>query len=339
MTASVYLCLLRPAENMISVIIPTFNRSILLKDCLESLTLQTLETLKFEVILVDNGSTDDTRAVAESFHSRLQLKYIFAPESGLHIGRHAGMHKASSEILVFCDDDIIADPSWLESISGAFRDSDVTLVGGNNRPLFESNPPVWLQRLWNRPVASGQALAHLSILDFGEGEFDVDPGYIWGCNFAVRRNALEQAGGFHPDSMPYKKIRLRGDGETAVSDYIRKSGLRARFHAGASVRHRVPVTRMSMLYFKNRSYAQGISDSYTDFRRIRKTSILPIRQLQSIASCLRKTIAAGFDDTGRQLINLHMNCLSSYLAGYNYHQQEARCDAELRAWILKENYF
>lgn len=324
---------------MLSVIIPTRNRSELLADCLASLTGQTLPAAGFEVIVVDNGSTDNTRLIAESFLGRLQLRYVEASEPGLHTGRHAGMREAASDLLVFCDDDILAEPQWLESIRYAFSSPGVALVGGNNRPLFEAGIPAWLERLWNMPAPVKRALPHLSILDFGEDEFDIDPGYIWGCNFSVRRSVLENAGGFHPDGMPEDKIMWRGDGETAVSDFIRNSGLRARFHPGASVSHRVPAARMSMIYFKKRSYAQGISDSYTDFRRIGRATGMPVRQLRAMASGLRKILRAGMDDAGRKLIDVHKNCLFGYISGYSFHQRQVQCDTALRAWVLKKDYF
>jgi glycosyltransferase involved in cell wall biosynthesis len=324
---------------MLSVIVPTLNRAELLADCLASLTGQTLQTTGFEVIVVDNGSTDNTGLIAESFLDRLPLKYVKACEPGLHIGRHVGMREAASDLLVFCDDDIIADPSWLESIQTAFSDPNIVLLGGNNRPLFEVEPPAWLARLWNMQEPARRALSHLSILDLGAGEFDIDPGLVWGCNFSMRRNVLEDAGGFHPDGMPEKQIKWRGDGETAVTDFIRKSGLRARFHAGASVAHRVPADRMSMIYFKKRSYAQGISDSFADFRRMRRNTVSPTRQLRAVASGLRKMLGAGVDDTGRKLIEVHRNCLSGYISGYSFHQQQLRCDSALRAWVLREDYF
>lgn len=325
--------------KMLSIIVPTRNRAAFLLDCLSSLTGQTMQTTGFEVIVVDNGSTDNTGVIAESFLDRLPLKYVKACEPGLHTGRHAGMREASSDLLVFCDDDIVADPCWLESIQAAFSDPGVVLVGGNNRPLFEAEPPAWLARLWNMQEPARRSLSHLSILDFGTGEFDIDPGLVWGCNFSVRRNILENAGGFHPDGMPEEKIRWRGDGETAVTDFIRKSGLRARFHAGASVAHRVPAGRMSMIYFRKRSYAQGISDSFADFRRMRRTTGTPARQLRAVASGLRKMLGAGVDATGRRLIDVHRNCVSGYISGYGFHQQQLRCDSALRAWVLREDYF
>ena len=326
----------------LSVILPTRNRASLLDDCLASLADQSLPVDQFEVLVIDNGSTDCTEGVARRHANQLPLRYLFEPEPGLHAARHAGFREASADILVFGDDDIVAEPDWLLSILDAFRDPSVALVGGNNRPLFEQPPPDWLVCWWEGPSSKRRAISHLSILDFGQGQFDIDPGWIWGCNFSIRRSALAHAGGFHPDAMPAESLRLRGDGETSVSDAIRRSGLRARFHSGASVSHRVSKARMNADYFQQRSYAQGISDSYTDLRRRggRRTPAAGLaRRLRASASTLRAIATTSHGTAGRTLRTIRWHCLTSYLAGYAYHQREAALDPALRAWILKDNYF
>jgi glycosyltransferase involved in cell wall biosynthesis len=325
----------------LSVILPTRNRAPLLGDCLASLVGQNFSFDLFEVLVVDNGSSDDTERIARRYTSQLPLRYLFEPEAGLHTARHAGLRAARADILVYGDDDIVADPGWLSSIDSAFREADVALVGGNNRPLFEAQPPAWLLRWWERPAGNGHAISHLSILDFGKGQFDINPGWVWGCNFSIRRSVLLRAGGFHPDAMPAESLRLRGDGETSVSSAIRKAGLRARFHSGASVAHRVSVARMSADYFEQRSYAQGISDSYTDLRRSGGSGSLIAffaRQLRTRASVARAISTAGGGPVGRTLCVVRRRCLAAYLAGYAHHQKEVRLDPTLRAWVLKDNY-
>jgi glucosyl-dolichyl phosphate glucuronosyltransferase len=98
---------------MISVIIPTRNRAELLRAALLSLSLQTLPPEDFEVLVVDNGSTDHTKKVVNGFNGLMHLRYFFDPTPGLHVGRHRGLREASGEILVYGDDDIEALPTWL----------------------------------------------------------------------------------------------------------------------------------------------------------------------------------------------------------------------------------
>jgi glucosyl-dolichyl phosphate glucuronosyltransferase len=327
-----------------SVIIPTRNRSGQLARCLDSLSQQSLPATEFEVIVSDNGSNDDTQAVASNFSSSLQLHYLFEPTPGLHVGRHAGLHHAKTELLLYCDDDIVANPRWVESVVEAFADPNVVLVGGNNLPLFDQTPPSWLQTWWSRRSRYGHAIGYLSILDFGQSTFRIDPGYIWGCNFSIRKQVLLDAGGFHPDGMPADHMRWRGDGETHVSAMIRKRGLQALFHSGASVHHQVSKERMSADYFQRRGFAQGVSDSFTD---VRETGTAPsnkkarahrhLKHLVAKAKTLYGGLSAG--NSAMELRDIQWAALESYAKGYAYHQQEAAKDPSLLAWILKENYY
>ncbi len=325
-----------------SVIIPTRNRARLLDDCLRSLVGQTLPADQFEVIVVDNGSSDATAEVAERYASRLQLRREFLAEPGLHVGRHAGMRLALSDVLVFGDDDIIAARSWLSSIVDVFGDPRVALVGGNNLPLFEQAPPAWLLRWWEAGSFRGRALPHLSILDFGEGRFDIPPRWVWGCNFSIRRHVLDSAGGFHPDALPQSHLRWRGDGETHVSDWIQLRGLRAVFDSGASVRHRVSAARMTPEYVVARSHAQGISDSYTDLRAAshgaRAAWARYKRLLRVGLQRARLGVTAASDATGSELRRIRLEALAAWRAGYDFHQGEVRKDPSLLAWVRQEDY-
>jgi len=98
----------------LSVIICTYNRADLLNMSLESLTRQTLSKDKFEVILIDDGSSDHTKDVSSAFHSVLPLKYFYQNNAGLASARNHGIFAARGEILLFLDDDDIATPSLIE---------------------------------------------------------------------------------------------------------------------------------------------------------------------------------------------------------------------------------
>jgi glycosyltransferase involved in cell wall biosynthesis len=329
-----------------SVIIPTRNRADALARCLESLTCQTLPSETFEVLVIDNGSTDHTPDVAENYVSLLQLTYVTAPEPGLHVGRHEGMRRANTDVLMFADDDIEAEPSWVEAVTQTLENPNIALVGGNNYPLFEESPPEWLVRWWERPVYKGRALGSLSILDFGEGVFEIDPGYVWGCNYSIRRESLLKAGGFHPDGVPKERLRFRGDGETHVSEAVLKSGFRTVFNSRASIHHRVSKERMTKSYFEQRAYAQGISDSYTAIRCKGGFNIPVGSRIRGGLSHLWTFVGkhiwfamAVCRRTERELMSIQHTMSSAYWQGYNFHQQQVRADPALLAWVLKESYF
>ena len=320
---------------MISVIIPTRDRARLLARALHSLQGQTLPRERFEVVVVDNGSTDGTADVVDAHAVDLPtLRLVFEPEPGLHSGRHRGLREARGDVLVFIDDDVEATPGWLGAIVEGFSDPEVVMVGGNNLPNFERPPPDWLVRLWARPVNGGQAIPWLSILRLPDGVRAIDPGYVWGCNFAVRRQALVDAGGFHPDAMPREMIRFRGDGETHVSRRIAASGLSCLFHSGATVFHFVAASRMTFAYFRQRAFDQGISDSFSDLRQGHGMVRLG---LKSIAICAARRLRAALD-TDRQLRQLRGCMAVGYREGYLVHQRAYRQDPTVREWVSRPSF-
>lgn len=324
---------------MLSVIIPTRNRSNHLATMLSTLELQVLSKSRFEILVIDNGSTDETRAVFEAYRSNLEnMRYFFDATPGLHVGRHIGLQEANGDILVYADDDIEATPGWLAAIAECFADPDVALVGGNNLPKFATPPPDWLLRLWRRPFLDGHAIPALSVLELPAGRREISPFYIWGCNFSIRKQVLLDAGGFHPDGMPQDLIRLRGDGETHVSRHVLKSGLKCIFHPGASVYHKVTPERMTFAYFRQRSFNQGVSDSYTSLRNRSAAAATRYSLLRRAARWgwqRLKDLMLFDSDVKRALHEMKIG----YREGYAYHQQMYQEYDEVRAWVHKPLYF
>ena len=345
----------------LSVIITTRNRASLLRKALFSITKQSFPSDQFEVIVVDNGSTDETVEVCEDYKPKLPgFQRVYDERPGLHVGRHLGLKHAKGEILVYADDDIEAFPTWLEGIAESFQDPEVALVGGKILPKYETEPPDWIEKLWNNNEC-GRMLGWYSLLDFGEEVKEISPLLVWGCNFSIRKNVLIEAGGFHPDSMPEELIKYRGDGETHVSRKFQAMGYKAIYNPKASVYHRVPTSRMTLEYLKKRNYNQGISDSFTDIRnnynrtennykktnsnsfyqRIKKKSSKEI--LSAIKRRLKFVIHRSieiiprFKQDNNDYIREEMK--KAYQEGYKYHQNEVKNDPELLKWVLKDNYF
>jgi len=239
-------------------------------------------------------------------------------EPGLHAGRHAGCKSSSGDILVYCDDDIRATTGWLEGIAECFDNSDVALAGGNILPEFECNPPEWVERLWIK-TTWGKVLGQYSLINFGDVMVEISPMYVWGANFAIKKNVLLELGGFHPDGMPPDLFRFRGDGETFVSRYIQENGFKAVYNPNATVFHWVSRERMTPEYLYKRMFLQGISDSFTYIRNYKRPGEL--KKYEKRADIIQNTLNKGYCD------------------GFNYHHNEVKIDSELLRWVLRENYF
>jgi glycosyltransferase involved in cell wall biosynthesis len=296
---------------------------------LDSLTTQQ-DAVGFEVIVVDNGSSDDTLGVARAFAEHLPLHYLREDRPGLHAGRHAGMRRARGPLLLFTDDDVRADVAWIASVRDAFADADVSLVTGQILPEFEETPPTWVSSLW-QASAGGRLLPEYSLLDLGNRAHDIDPELVWGCNFGVRRSLLEQVGGFHPDGMPRDLIRFRGDGESYVGASARALGRRAVYQPEARIHHWVSRERMTPGYVRRRSFDQGISDSF-------RVSRQRFRVVPGVARLLRHW--ARLATIGLRMLRpgIQGQAARGYLEGYAYHRRQLRADPELRTWVHRPNF-
>ncbi len=322
----------------LSVIIPTRNRADLLNKTLQSILGQTLNPAEFEVIVIDNGSTDNTRQIFETVCPFLpNVKYIYDKTPGLHVGRNKGYQTAAGDVLVYIDDDIQAFPEWLETLKNIFADNEVVMAGGKNLPLWESDPPQWIKDEWESPHRKNKCVYQLSILDLGDEVREIDPNFVFGCNFSVRKELVNQACGFHPDGMPKELIRFRGDGETYLSQMALQSGKKTIYHPGASVYHWVSKSRMTPEYFKERSFSQGISDSYTDLRnqatpRInRKTKVKRI--IRQGKTFIKEIIKGRKADIA--ISELSRN---PYEDGYKFHQKQFYQNQEMKEWVVKPHY-
>ncbi|MFH1985889.1 MAG: glycosyltransferase [Pseudomonadota bacterium] len=329
------------ASIALSVVIPTRNGADRLGAALESALHQTLAADVYEVVVVDNGSTDRTSDLVKDWIRRVgdRVRYICETAPGLANARHAGARAAKGEILCYLDDDAVAAPGWLEAIRDAFKAVDVALVGGRILPRFHGTPPPWLQRFWYT-TPSGKSMGVLSLLDFGDRERDIDPDFVWGCNYAVRKEVLMRAGGFHPDALPRDLIRYRGDGEVGLSRKIRKLGYRARYHPGATVEHCISATRLTPGYFCRRQFNEGISASFT---RIRKQG--PPRNCDFSADLLEgmeSYMAALFDPQAVESMaapaDLEEAMALAHEYGRLYHIHQAVSDAEFLSHVCRPDY-
>lgn len=127
----------------VSVVVPTRNRAAALRTALRSLARQDDDSPAFEVLVVDNGSTDDTSCVVAEFTSTLALRYLHEPAVGVCNARNTGWRAARGEYVACLDDDAVACPAWVKAIVEGFA-PDVAAVDGSVAPIWPVSPPRWL---------------------------------------------------------------------------------------------------------------------------------------------------------------------------------------------------
>ena len=183
-----------------TVLIATFDRAALLGETLQSLAgLSVRAGRTWEVIVVDNNSSDDTAAVvsrhAASFP--VPLRYLFESRQGRSTALNSGIAAATGRVLAMTDDDVRVEPDWLDAACDALGGTDESLAyaGGPVAPIWESKPPAWLD------LARGDLWGTIAIQDHGDLPFRYDERrkVPLGANMAARRALFERVGGFRAD--------------------------------------------------------------------------------------------------------------------------------------------
>jgi glycosyltransferase involved in cell wall biosynthesis len=199
-----------PPVPDVTIVISTYNRCGQLRHALESLLDQEADGTRWELLVVDNNSTDQTRATVESFIGRatVPLRYIFERRQGLSFGRNAGIACATAPIIAFTDDDVRPSPDWVRSITRAFEEHpDVDFVGGKVLPRWPGSVPAWL---------TADHWSPLALVDYGDEPFVAHPGRpscLVGANLAFRREVFDRVGPFAP------RLQRIGDGIGSAEDY------------------------------------------------------------------------------------------------------------------------
>lgn len=328
---------------MITVAIPTLSRPAYVLDAVQSAASQICGT-PFEVLVLDNGCdsdlADSVRQVARS--AAVRVAYVPVPAIGLHNARHEAARRASGDILAYLDDDVVVEDGWLEALASSFRDPAVHLVGGRCLPLYEEGPPPWLEAFSSRND-DGWWCVVLSLIDLGPEAKDIDPRFVFGANFAIRKETLIRAGGFHPDALPWRLRRFRGDGETAVAAAVQELGLRTAYNPAATVLHKVPAERLTEQCVQRRFFLEGVSDSFSASRASAGRPIaLPRSQpakwsLRRLRSLLARNVQEA--STSGEWAGLLKLAREAREAGYVFHQQQLASDPALRAWVLAGDYW
>lgn len=236
----------------LSVIIPTYNRAALLRDALETLVAQDAPDGLFEVVVVDDGSTDATPGAARRFEDRLPLRVVRQENAGLNVARNTGAEAATAPVLAFLDDDVLLPPDWARQVVDAFTTNpEADAAAGRVVLRFEAPPPSWL---------TARLHSYLSAFEAGpEPGWLAPPEFPRGAHALVRRDAWARIGGFLPD-LDRKGASLVSSGDKEFFLRLRRSGGRILWWPAAWLYHRVHPERLSRAWFRRRAFAQGLGD-------------------------------------------------------------------------------
>ena len=230
----------------ITAILCTYNRSGILAKALESLAASIVpESVEWEILVVDNNSSDRTRAVVEDFIDRYPgcFRYLFEARQGKSYALNSGIREARGEILAFLDDDVSVEPNWLHNLTSVLHDGEWAGSGGRILPAPGYLPPRWLAL--EGPLSLLGALCAYS--DQGDVTGDLHNPPV-GTNMAFRKEMFSKYGLFRADLGPRPGSEIRCE-DTEFGQRLMAGGERLRYVPTAIVHHAIHEDRVHKKFF------------------------------------------------------------------------------------------
>jgi glycosyltransferase involved in cell wall biosynthesis len=299
----------------ISAIICTFNRASYLRKAIQSLIEQTLDPSCYEILIIDNRSTDDTkRVVTEEFSHVSNLRYIYEPIQGLSQARNTGWQNARGEYVAYLDDDAIAYPQWLEKILEVFATVNPKpgAVGGKIEPIWEAPRPSWL----SEGLAQG-----LTILDWSETPIFLESDrWLAGANVAYPKHLLQEMKGFDVN-LGRKGSNLLSCEESLLHDRLKNNGYQLYYHPAVAVRHHIHSSRLVKDWHIKRNYWNGVSISTALIYQIKPSLSVRLKKARShfrdgILPLVKKMWLLRAQKNENEFFDLR--CSLAYQLGYLY---------------------
>ena len=307
----------------VSVVIPTFNRKEMLKEMIGLLEEQTIPSDEFEVVVVDDGGSDDTPTYLGAVQTSFRLRVISQQNSGAAVARNTGAREATGQMIVFMDDDLVPLPGMIESHRNALADDEKSVVLGKLMPWKTGSRGAWNKwedRIYSKHYAAVEA-----------NRRPPSGRRLYSGNFSIWREQFLAAGGFNADL-------LRGE-DVELGFRLESMGAVFKFSAGASAYHR---GYRSYASWRNSSYLYGVTDVQLALARRHKQALdeittwyrgksLPIRILIKTGlnggRIVRNSMEVGLRWLGTVTDKLRMSRLShlsfTLIYGLNYWQGAA----------------
>lgn len=267
---------------LISAIICTRNRPAYLRKAIKSLADQTLPIRYYEILIVDNSSTDHAQLiVSQEFAYVNNVRYLYEPIMGIARARNKGWTEATGKYVCYLDDDAIAPSDWLEKMVELFKmpKYSLSIISGRVDPIWESPRPTWL---------SDKLLFYLGIRDLFDKPFELkEAGLCCGtCNTGFPRTVFEKMGGFNTD---FK----RGE-DTLFQLEAMSKGHVCLYHPDLTVKHHISPDRLRKSHFFRWAFYYGVTlskiilrvKSPSEIRRPRMVALTLLRIFRDISRLL-----------------------------------------------------
>lgn len=230
----------------VSIVLPTYNRAAALPSAIDSALAQTAAASTYEIVVVNNNSTDGTARVLAEYEAMHpgRVRAVLETRQGVAHARQAGIEAARADIVAFFDDDCRVAPDWVEGIVRVFaRHPEIECIGGKVLPQWSNPPPAWLTPAHWAPLA---------LQDFGDEPMTLsleNPRGLISANLACRKSLFESIGGFSPQFQRVKD----GIGSLEDDEWMRrlwKSGRVALYLPLLVTWTEVPASRLTRAYHR-----------------------------------------------------------------------------------------
>jgi len=302
---------------MLSILISTRNGQNTLPLMLHSLYDQTLEKSFWKLIIVDNGSIDNTRAILNSYRDRLPISILTEQRPGKNRALNLARGEVAGDLVLFSDDDVIFPKDWLEKHrQAADNNLDFDIFGGPILPNWPMTPEDWILKYV--PLGTVFAITEGVI---PEGECSI--GVIWGPNFSVRRNVLEQFGPL-PENIGPSGTQYAMGSESAFLYRLAEKGHRSFFINQAAVQHIIRPNQLERSWILSRAQRFGRGQCRLTFSKSGQ-----VAELMGIPRWILPELALAFfksrltNDTGKKFIaEWNFNYAIGYIQEYRLCRKE-----------------
>lgn len=293
--------------SFLSVVVCTYNREKYIGRCLQHLAKQESEVSTYEVIIVDNNSTDNTNQICTSFVSQhAHFKYFLETNQGHSFSRNRGIQESSGDIIAFLDDDAFVTSDYVSNLINFFSENhQAQAIGGKIDPIYEGGEPNWMTPFL-LPLVAAQDMGE-NIKPFKGRAFPI------GANMAFRKEVFKNYGLFNIE-LGRKGSGLEGGDEKEVFLRLKSDNLPIFYVPSVKVEHIIPEKRVTREYIKGLALGVGTSER----KRIRNGGI-PLL-LQKI---LEETIKIG----GTIILFIYYMVVGKFSSGLML--------IKFRYWVLK----
>ena len=289
----------------VSVVIPTYNRVEGVLQSVASVLSQTADPRTYELIIVDNNSTDGTASVVAELVKREggRVRGVIETKQGVSFARNRGIEEARGDVIAFFDDDVRVEDNWIEIVARTFAERpELECIGGRVLPEWEMPPPSWLTPTHWGPVA---------LQDLGDDRMTISaqkPRGLLAANLACRRRLFDRVGGFSP---AFQRVKDE-IGSIEDDEWMRrvlKCGVSALYVPELVAYTAVPASRLTRQYHRRWHSTRGRFYAALHAEELEKTSTglllgVPAHMYRAaMASAVGWIAAAGRGRSGQAFVH------------------------------------